>query len=158
MAAIIRLVIAYNFLVASSTLAAHGHHREPHYEVPAKYDFGYAVRDDYSGNDFAHQETREGYSTTGEYRVLLPDGRVQVVTYTADETGYHPVVSYEGEAAYPAHTPQPYKPAPHPHPAPYKPTPYPAPYKPTPYPAPYKPEPRPHPATLQARTSPHPDP
>jgi len=32
---------------------------------------------------------RDGYSTSGEYRVALPDGRVQVVTYKADENGYH---------------------------------------------------------------------
>lgn len=34
---------------------------------------------------------------SGEYRVHLPDGRLQVVTYTADaERGFVPVVRYEG--------------------------------------------------------------
>nr|XP_027234317.1 uncharacterized protein LOC113825664 [Penaeus vannamei] len=32
---------------------------------PAQYDFNYAVRDDYSGNDYNHQENRNGYDTQG---------------------------------------------------------------------------------------------
>ena len=31
----------------------------------------------------------------GEYRVALPDGRVQIVSYTADEHGYRPHIRYE---------------------------------------------------------------
>lgn len=48
------------------------------------YAFSYAVKDEYSGNDFGHSATSDGDNTEGEYRVLLPDGRTQVVTYTAD--------------------------------------------------------------------------
>ncbi|XP_063592099.1 cuticle protein-like [Penaeus indicus] len=43
--------------------------------APAKYDFNYAVKDEYSGNDFGHQEARDGYDTQGSYYVQLPDGR-----------------------------------------------------------------------------------
>jgi hypothetical protein len=46
---------------------------------PSNYAFGYAVRDDHSGDDFSHTEVRDGYKTTGEYRVMLPDGRTQVL-------------------------------------------------------------------------------
>nr|XP_027233717.1 pro-resilin-like [Penaeus vannamei] len=68
---------------------------------PAKYDFNYAVNDPPSGNDFGHQEARDGPNTQGSYYVLLPDGRLQRVTYTSTETGYVADVTYEGEAQYP---------------------------------------------------------
>lgn len=37
------------------------------------------VKDDPSGNDFGHRESRDGTRTEGRYYVLLPDGRKQVV-------------------------------------------------------------------------------
>lgn len=43
---------------------------------------------------FGHSEQRDGYRTQGRYYVQLPDGRTQVVEYYADETGYHPTVTY----------------------------------------------------------------
>ncbi|CAL4193986.1 unnamed protein product, partial [Meganyctiphanes norvegica] len=72
-------------------------------EGPATYDFNYAVKDDYSGNDFGHNEAREGDYTSGSYYVQLPDGRLQKVTYTVNgDSGYVAEVTYEGEPQYPA--------------------------------------------------------
>ena len=63
------------------------------------FDFAYAVQDQYTGNDFGHNSNSDGKVTTGEYRVLLPDGRTQIVTYTADHyNGFQAEVTYEGEA------------------------------------------------------------
>ena len=59
------------------------------------------MKDGYSGDDFSHSETKNGYKTEGEYRVALPDGRTQIVSYYADEDGYHADVKYEGVAQYP---------------------------------------------------------
>merc|ERR1712027_281550 len=93
---------------------------------PAVYQYEYAVQDDYSGVNFGQNEHRDGYSTAGQYRVLLPDGRTQIVTYnTADAySGNVAEVVYEGTASYapaPVHKVAP-KPILHPapvyHPAP----------------------------------------
>merc|ERR1739844_49975 len=106
--------------------------------------------DDYSSANFGHSETRDGYATSGSYRVALPDGRVQIVTYHADENGYVADVKYEGDIVpYVPHHPAPHPPV---HP-PIKPYPSPVvPYKPlkvavpvTPKPAPAKPAPAPVP-------------
>ncbi|XP_063589329.1 cuticle protein 7-like [Penaeus indicus] len=78
---------------------------------PAHYDFSYAVKHDYSSNDFGHQENRNGYTTQGAYFALLPDGRMQRVSYNVNgDAGY--VAPYEGEAEYAAPRPSPsYQPA-----------------------------------------------
>ncbi|CAL4126077.1 unnamed protein product, partial [Meganyctiphanes norvegica] len=83
----------------------------PSYKEPGMpFDFAYAVKDDYTGNDFAHDESSDGHVTSGSYRVALPDGRTQIVTYTADhENGFNSEVSYEGVAQYPEA--KPYAPA-----------------------------------------------
>ena len=90
------------------------------------YEFAYQVKDEPSYNDFGHKESSDGKVVSGSYNVLLPDGRTQTVTYTADDhNGYVAKVEYSGEAKYPE-----YKPA-------YKAAAYPAPAYPTPaYPAP----------------------
>ena len=52
------------------------------------FRYGYAVQDDI-GNDFNKQETSDGGVVTGQYSVLLPDGRIQTVTYSVDpNTGF----------------------------------------------------------------------
>lgn len=60
------------------------------------YRFNYQVKDDESKNDYGHQANSDGRVVTGSYRVLLPDGRTQIVTYRADENGYVADVKYEG--------------------------------------------------------------
>merc|ERR1712106_789196 len=130
--------------------------QEAYPDLPPVYNYQYGVNDpEYSGAVFTHQENRADYNTAGEYRVNLPDGRVQIVTYTAGPEGYIADVKYEGEAVYAEVAP--YKPAPppayKPALAPYKPAPLPvvkvvpapAPYKPIVVPAPaYRPAPAPY--------------
>jgi len=58
------------------------------------YRYGYAVQDDI-GNDFNQQEQSDGAQITGQYSVVLPDCRIQTVTYSVrPETGFVAEVSY----------------------------------------------------------------
>merc|ERR1711862_442229 len=101
---------------------AHGplHHRaplhhDPYVKVPPRpFAYEYGVQDAYSGADFAKKEIQDEYGVvTGEYRVALPDGRIQIVTYRADhEGGYIAYVRYEGAAVYPGPPKGGYAPAP----------------------------------------------
>jgi hypothetical protein len=65
-------------------------------QKPANYEFSYEVHDTPSGNDFGHKESRQGDVARGRYHVMLPDGRMQIVDYTADNDGYKPNIKYEG--------------------------------------------------------------
>ncbi|XP_045781101.1 pro-resilin-like [Maniola jurtina] len=88
---------------------SHNHHHGNENEVPKSYEFGYSVKDAQSGNDYDRREMSDGNVVRGEYRVQLPDGRLQIVTYHADwRTGYHANVRYEGEARYPENNNQGY--------------------------------------------------
>ena len=106
----------------------HGH--APHAHAPPHYSYAYAVEDaktapHYAPLKFGHTEDRDGYATKGEYHVLLPDGRIQTVTYHVadDYSGYVADVTYEGVPHYgppaaPHHAPVPhhapkYAPPPH---------------------------------------------
>lgn len=87
-------------------------------DVPPAYNYGYAVNDAYSGVNIAADENRNGYTTNGEYRVALPDGRTQIVTYNVldAQSGYVADVRYEGQpiayaAPAPAYAPAPIVPA-----------------------------------------------
>ena len=75
-------------------------------EVPLKYTFKYAVQDLRYNLDFSHNESRDGPATIGSYQVALPDGRTQIVTYTADQAGFISDVKYQGEGAHPKHNPK----------------------------------------------------
>jgi len=56
----------------------------------------YAVNDKYSGANFGQQEKSDGQVVNGQYRVALPDGRTQIVTYNADwKNGFNADVQYE---------------------------------------------------------------
>ena len=97
-------------------------YREPEYKQhPQPYAYQYGVQDQYSGASFDKTEKQdENGNLQGQYRVNLPDGRVQVVTYRADHVnGYIADVKYEGTPVYPP-APKggygPYKPAPAPQP------------------------------------------
>merc|ERR1719348_1512121 len=72
------------------------------YDPPA-YTFHYSVSDpSESGTVLSAQESRENEVTGGDYRVSLPDGRIQIVTYSVNgPQGYVADVKYEGEAVHP---------------------------------------------------------
>merc|ERR1712227_439269 len=95
-------------------------HAAPAYHAPAPaykaeeyadevspYTYTYAVADDYSKAAFNAEETSDGASNVqGSYRVALPDGRIQTVTYTSNGyDGYVADVTYEGTASYPEAAP-----------------------------------------------------
>ena len=66
------------------------------------YSFNWAVDEPDYGNQYGHQEESDGVVTRGEYRVLLPDGRTQIVTYSVEgDSGFQATVTYEGEAQFP---------------------------------------------------------
>ncbi|KAK8749987.1 hypothetical protein OTU49_015169 [Cherax quadricarinatus] len=73
----------------------------------SSYEFGYGVLDSHTGNQFFHAEKREEGQTRGSYKIQLPDGRVQTVTYVANSHGFHPEVTFDGEARFPDTTPTP---------------------------------------------------
>lgn len=63
--------------------------------MPMPYDFDWAVQDPDSGNRFSHVENSDGTDVRGEYSVLLPDNRLQIVRFTSD-----PVNGYQAEVFY----------------------------------------------------------
>jgi hypothetical protein len=75
---------------------------ERHMTLPSniekkQYKFAYAVKDRHSGDDFSHTQKQENGSVRGSYKVRLPDGRIQITKYVADDTGYHADVTYEDD-------------------------------------------------------------
>ena len=60
-------------------------------------------RDPSVGQDFGHAEQGLQEAVKGEYKVLMPDDRIQVVTYTADHNGYVANVQYTDGSQSPAY-------------------------------------------------------
>merc|ERR1711970_1473894 len=75
----------------------------PDLAEPSPYTYTYAVADDYSKANFQQSESNDGTgAVTGSYSVNLPDGRIQTVTYNANDiTGNVAEVTYSGEAVSP---------------------------------------------------------
>lgn len=64
-----------------------------------QYNFAYAVKDSYSGDDFSHSQKQENGKVQGSYKVRLPDNRIQITKYVADEKGYRAEVIYEDDGS-----------------------------------------------------------
>ena len=47
---------------------------------PKPYSYAYEVIDPLGDTNFGHRESSDGAVVEGEYRVVLPDGRTQIVT------------------------------------------------------------------------------
>ncbi|XP_045124935.1 mucin-5AC-like [Portunus trituberculatus] len=62
-------------------------------EVPG-FRFAHEVQQPSVGNYFGHSSRGKAGRTEGRYYVFLPDGRLMTVSYYADDTGYHPTISY----------------------------------------------------------------
>ncbi|XP_063888660.1 pro-resilin-like [Scylla paramamosain] len=95
--------ILFLLALVAAAAAEGSHSHEDSYGASseeAKYEFSYQVKDD-EGNDFGHEERRDGDHTQGSYYNELPDGRRQTVTYKVKgDSGYVADVKYSGEAHY----------------------------------------------------------
>ncbi|KZS06684.1 Uncharacterized protein APZ42_029784 [Daphnia magna] len=63
--------------------------------VPRDYAFNYDIQDGFVGMTHARSEVQRNGVIRGFYRYSRPDGILVTVTYTADETGFHPVITEE---------------------------------------------------------------
>lgn len=59
------------------------------------YSIGWGVDDGDYGVQMNHVEDSDGENVNGEYSVLLPDGRLQIVRFTSD-----PINGYQAEVIY----------------------------------------------------------
>merc|ERR1712137_695168 len=109
------LILAALIAVAAADSAYPAYPAKAYDYAGMPYNFAYAVEDVPSYNSFGHQETSDGKTVTGSYRVALPDGRTQIVTYKVDGyPGFVADVKYEGVAKYPEYSAPAYKAAAYP--------------------------------------------
>merc|ERR1719507_1621785 len=79
--------------------------------APQPYEYKYGVKDDYSQRTYDKAETQDEYGNVqGSYKINLPDGRVQIVTYVSDKDGFRADVNYEGTPVFPEPPPGGYDP------------------------------------------------
>merc|ERR1739838_562793 len=69
------------------------------------YSWAYAISDEDSEDrdlHFGHKESRtdDSNTTRGSYYINLPDSRTLLVSYYVDQDGFHPTITYEGEAVH----------------------------------------------------------
>ena len=83
--------------------SGHGVSHGGYDEKPDPFHFTYGVHDDQYYTDFSESRSGDAEGNIqGEYQVALPDGRIQYVTYTADNYGGTVMnVEYKGEARHP---------------------------------------------------------
>ncbi|KAI9552826.1 hypothetical protein GHT06_020708 [Daphnia sinensis] len=98
-------ITAVLLVIAAAQGYQQPNYKSSEYNSPMPYSFAWDVNDYASKNNYAHSESSNGKAVTGSYRVALPDGRTQYVTYRADHNGYVADVKYEGEAKYPEYKP-----------------------------------------------------
>lgn len=71
-------------------------------QVPAKYEFEYAVQDPHTGDIKSQHEIRDGDVVKGQYSLVEPDGSVRTVQYAADShSGFNAVVKKHGPNIHP---------------------------------------------------------
>uniref|UniRef100_A0A0K2TLU8 Cuticular protein hypothetical 5 [Bombyx mori] n=1 Tax=Lepeophtheirus salmonis TaxID=72036 RepID=A0A0K2TLU8_LEPSM len=85
--------------------------------APVSYGYNYGVVDDESGVNMSADELAENGVVSGSYKVVLPDGRMKIVTYTVEgDSGFVADVQFEAAPApvvaaapapYPKYTPYP---------------------------------------------------
>lgn len=73
-----------------------------HFQAPANYKFGYAVKDPHTGDEKEAWEARHGDQVKGSYSLVEPDGTKRIVDYTSDKHhGFNAVVKKIGHAHHP---------------------------------------------------------
>ncbi|CAH0700074.1 unnamed protein product [Spodoptera exigua] len=81
----------------------HGHGHHDYYTHP-KFEFGYKVDDDHTGDHKSQHEHRDGDVVKGHYSLHEPDGSVRDVHYHSDHhSGFHADVKHSTHHIVPHH-------------------------------------------------------